>query len=158
MYICLSCGRTFENPSIWKEPHGETTYGCPYCDDGFVEAVQCARCNNYFDEDDLCNGYCQHCAESEIDYENALSYFKDKKILRHFFLVWYWQICDYAPDTENEEVDNMFVAVFNQKVLEDKETFKTTFLEQIKEYILEDIFDWTEFLEKEVKANENTKS
>lgn len=157
MYICLECGEVFENLSRWTEPHGEALCGCPYCKGAVEEAHQCKSCGEYFLEEDLWNGFCEDCAKDEINYESALRYFKSESLLREFFIVWYWQICSSAPDTENEEVDNLFVELFNQKVNYDKETGKTVFLKQLQEYILEDIYNWTEFLAKEVSANENSK-
>jgi hypothetical protein len=78
-------------------------------------------------------------------------------MLRDFLIVYYWGIAPVAPDSDNDEFDAILERVFIRKANCDKETGKTTFLKQLQDYILEDIYDWTEFLEKEVKANENSK-
>lgn len=159
MYICVECGKLIydDDYSIWTEPHGEQLEGCPYCHGDLEEAKQCKICGEYFAEEDIWSGFCPECAKNEIDYETALKYFKANNLLRDFFFVYYWQMCRIAPDGESEEVDNILLCAFDQKALYDKETGKTTFLEQLQEYILEDIYNWTEFLEKEEETNENSK-
>lgn len=157
MYICLECGEMFEDFTTWTEPHGEQLCGCPYCKGAYEEAKECVVCGEYYLEEDLTNGVCEDCAERMFYYDTALKYLQDKKLLREFFIVWYWQICSSAPDTENEEVDNLFVELFNQKVRYDTQTGKTIFLELLKDYVLDDIYCWTEFVAKEVNANEKAK-
>lgn len=159
MFICAECGKLIEDGDFanWTEPHGEQLCGCPRCGGEVEEAQECAICGEYHLEDDLTNGVCKDCAERMFYYDTALKYLQDKKLLRDFFIVWYWQICDSAPDTENEEVDNLFVELFNQKVRYDTQTGKTILLGSLKEYVLDDIYDWTEFLRKEASANENGK-
>ena len=157
MYICLECGRDFENPSNWTEPHGEEMCGCPYCGGCAEEAEECEICGEYHLEDDLTNGICKSCYEKQFDYEIALKYLVEKRLLRNFFLVWYWQVASDVTDDESEEFDNTLISIFKAKVQEDKKTFRTAFYSQLKEYILDDIYDWTDFLEKEVSVNESGK-
>ena len=151
MYICLECGEVFESCSEWAEPHGEDMCGCPYCGGAFEIAMKCNICGKYHLEDDLINGICEDCAKSNFEYETALKYLVETKQLRHFFLVWYWNVANSVSDDENEEFDKTLISVFNAKVQEDKENFRTTFYSQLKEYIFDDIYDWTEFLAKEEK-------
>lgn len=158
MYICVECGRITEDYSSWTEPHGEGMCGCSRCGGEVEEARECVICGEYHLEEDLTNGICESCCEKQFDYGIALKYLVEKKALRHFFLVWYWEVASDVTDEENEELDNTLISIFNAKVQEDKETFRTAFYSQLKDYILDDIYDWTEFLAKEVSANENTKS
>ena len=60
-------------------------------------------------------------------------------------------------DDESEELDNALISMFKAKVQEDKQTFRTAFYSQLKDYILDDIYDWTDFLGKEVSVNESGK-
>lgn len=152
MYICVECGRIMEDYSSWTEPHGENMCGCYRCGGEVEEAQECAICGEYHLEEDLINGICKTCYEEQFDYETALEYLVERKLLRHFFLVWYWQVTSDVTDEENEEFDNTLISIFNAKVQEDKETFRTAFYSQLKEYIFDDIYDWTEFLEKEVNG------
>lgn len=154
MYFCVECGRLLEDHEYkrWTEPHGEQLAGCPYCYGALEEAHKCPICGEYFLEEDLTNGICDDCAKADFEYETALKYLVEKKILRHFFLVWYWQVAIDVTDDENQEFDNMLISIFNAKVQEDKQTFRTAFYSQLKEYIFDDIYDWTEFLAREVNG------
>jgi methionyl-tRNA synthetase len=152
MYICVECGRIMENYSSWTEPHGEDICGCSYCGGAVEEAEECAICGEYHSKEDLTNGVCKFCYEGQFDYEIALQYLVEKKMLRHFFLVWYWQVASDVTDDENQEFDNTLISIFNAKVQEDEQTFRTAFYSQLKDYILDDIYDWTEFLQEEVNG------
>ncbi len=154
MYFCVECGKLIEEHQIekWAEPHGEQMEGCPYCYGALEEAHKCPICGEYFREEDLINGICGGCAKKDFEYETALKYLIDMKILRDFFLVWYWQVADRVSDDENKDFDNTLISIFNAKVQEDKETFRTAFYSQLKEYIFDDIYDWTEFLAREVNG------
>lgn len=150
MYFCVECGRLLEDHEYerWTEPHGEQMEGCPYCYGALEEAYKCPICGEYFCEEDLTNGICQDCAKNDFEYKTALKYLVETGRLREFFLVWYWQVASDVTDKENQEFDNTLISIFNAKVQEDKETFRTTFYSQLKEYIFDDIYDWTEFLQK----------
>lgn len=154
MYICVECGKIFEGVSAWTEPHGEQLCGCPYCRGAVEEAKECTICGEFHLEEDLTNGVCECCVREEIDFSSAFRYLTKTNRLREFFLVWLWGIVE-SVDTEKEckEIDRTLMAVFRHEEVKDPENFKKT----LQEYILEDIYDWTEFLEKEVTANENAK-
>ena len=162
MYRCLDCGKAFENPreysecigSFWGDPAYQTFEECPYCCGDIEELVQCEICGGYVSEEDLTNGVCECCAREEIDFSSAFRYLTKTNRLRDFFLVWLWGIVK-SVDAEKEckEIDRTLMAVFRHEEAENPEIFK----KKLQEYILEDIYDWTEFLEKEVKANENSK-
>ena len=71
MYVCLDCGRTFDEPDRWEEKHGfdygpfESWSGCPYCGEGYTEAHKCDCCGKWIDGPyiKLENGdrICQNC-------------------------------------------------------------------------------------------------
>lgn len=69
MWICIECGRTFEDPVHWEEKHNldgppyEQMSGCPYCYGAFTEAHRCKKCGEIIDgeyvkinNDRYCNG------------------------------------------------------------------------------------------------------
>jgi DNA-directed RNA polymerase subunit RPC12/RpoP len=147
MYICVECGKIFEGVLAWTEPHGEQLCGCPYCRGAVEEAKECAICGEFYLEEDLTNGVCECCAREEIDFSSAFRYLTKTNRLREFFLVWLWGIVE-SIDAEKEckEIDRTLMAVFRHEEAKDPENFKKT----LQEYILEDIYDWTEFLAKEV--------
>lgn len=53
MYLCLDCGRLFEEPKRCVETHGldtppyEVWDGCPYCSGGYVETKRCDVCEEW---------------------------------------------------------------------------------------------------------------
>lgn len=165
MYKCLDCGKEFEHPHeyeecvgcFWGDPAYQTFKECPHCGGDYEEMKRCAMCGESYLEEDLTNGYCEYCMKNEINYDSALRYFKNENLLRDFFFVYYWQMCESMPDMENQDLDDLLILAYNQKVLYDKETGKTIFLQQLMDYVLKDIYCWTEFLEKEVNVDENTK-
>ena len=58
MYICLDCGRVFNNPRNYTESYGESWEGCPNCAGAFVTAVRCQECDRWIpmdEDDDLCD-------------------------------------------------------------------------------------------------------
>ena len=71
MYKCIECGTVFEEPKTWKEGRGEfwgmpcteTMSGCPKCREGYEEAVQCKRCDEWVFEDELTDGLCECCQD-----------------------------------------------------------------------------------------------
>lgn len=152
MFICVECGKLIEDGDFanWTEPHGEQLCGCPYCYGALEEACECVVCGEYYLEEDLINGICEHCEKNDFDYETALSYLVKTNRIREFFLVWYWRAVDRVNDDENKELDDLLVTVFKAKENEDKITFTNKFYGRLKEYIFDDIYDWTEFLREEV--------
>ena len=59
MFICLECGRIFNEDEIdvWEESRGEfwgmpcseTVDGCPSCGGDYVETYRCDCCNEWID-------------------------------------------------------------------------------------------------------------
>ena len=53
MFVCLDCGKTFDEPDCWEETHGfnygpfEEFDGCPYCGEAYVEAHECSCCGEW---------------------------------------------------------------------------------------------------------------
>lgn len=53
MYLCLDCGRLFEEPKSYTEKHNLDTppyehwSGCPVCSGGYVETMKCDVCDEW---------------------------------------------------------------------------------------------------------------
>ena len=87
MYICRDCGEIFSKPETYTENHpygmgyASETFGCcPCCGGDYEEAVKCADCGEYFSDDELIDGMCEHClkmAREEIAKVIAKSFPKD---------------------------------------------------------------------------------
>lgn len=146
MYICTECGRIMENPSSWTEPHGEDMCGCSYCGGAVEEAVECKICGEYHLEDYLMNGICKKCLTDSINCQSAFRYLKETKRFRDFFLVWSWGIAERVnDDKECPEIDRTLMAIFRLNEAENPKLFEN----ELRKYILDDIYEWSEFLAKE---------
>lgn len=57
MFICLDCGKLFEEPKYYVETHGldtppyETWNGCPTCAGAYVETFECSKCGEWITGD-----------------------------------------------------------------------------------------------------------
>ena len=55
MFICLDCGKVFEDPKHYTETHRldtppyEEWGGCPSCGGAYTEAYECSCCGEYID-------------------------------------------------------------------------------------------------------------
>ena len=75
MYKCVDCGHIFEegDQAEWYEdrgeycgiPCGELMTGCPKCHGYYEEATECKECGEWFLEDELHDGLCESCQETE---------------------------------------------------------------------------------------------
>lgn len=73
MYICLDCGKLFEEPRKYVETHGfdsppyEEWYGCPECGGVYTETKRCDNCGRWIRGEyiKLDGGYyyCDNCYE-----------------------------------------------------------------------------------------------
>lgn len=63
-YICLECGKVFEDPKLYKEdltPGGafeggafmHEYYACPFCEGSYRNAVRCDVCGEYVSTEDI---------------------------------------------------------------------------------------------------------
>ena len=166
MYRCYDCGCEFDFPATWEEDRGEcwgtrcteTVSGCPNCRGDYEEIKRCPVCKEFHYESDLINGVCEECREKSITYESALEFLKYKGWLADFFLCYYYQITNSREFKRSESLDEEFCKIYEFKCKEDIECGKHNFFDDIKSYILDEIFEWTDFLGREVNANENSKN
>ena len=71
MYLCVECGKLFEEPIRHVETHGlecppyESWDGCPHCGGGYVKTMRCDECGEWIIGEyvELTNGakYCDAC-------------------------------------------------------------------------------------------------
>ena len=77
MFKCYECDEVFAEPKVYREKMGEywgmpaydTFTCCPHCDGSFDFAVRCRECGEFFFDEDLTDGRCEHCIE-EILYQH----------------------------------------------------------------------------------------
>ena len=142
-----------EDYRSWTEPHGEDRCGCIYCGGAVEEAEKCEICNEYNLKEDLINGICKDCIEKAIEYDTALCYLKSRNLLCDFFLLFYWGCALRIKDKEeydSREINDILENVFKEKSEAEKKFGGNHFLKIIKEFILDDAYDWAEYLREEV--------
>lgn len=70
MYVCMDCGKLFDEPKIIKEPNEfgtpyETFAACPHCGGNFTTAHICTICGDYITDNyiklDNGNRVCNNC-------------------------------------------------------------------------------------------------
>ena len=76
MFVCLECGKTFEEPTRWKETHGldygpyEECGGSPCCGGAYGTAFECDCCGEWitgeYIKTDNGKRFCENCI---IHYE-----------------------------------------------------------------------------------------
>lgn len=147
MFLCESCGRTFENLEHYSESHGfafgpaEEWDGCPYCgESGAVEVETCDGCGEVANTDELFLGLCADCLRKKCTYDKALAYLKERGKLGSFFC---WHLnAGYEPDAFSEEFLGTVEEIFLRRKANDLLTGSTNFLGVVQYYILDDDGDF----------------
>lgn len=85
MYICVDCGKVFDEEEIsvwhesrgvyWGEPCTEKMYGCPNCKGEFVKAKKCKICGDWLKEYDW--DICEECYSKYMTKETCLEIGKE---------------------------------------------------------------------------------
>lgn len=81
LYICNECDNTFEEPTAYKEDHGETLAICPYCNGGDIEdAFTCDECGEVTAESNGVSALelCNDCVDWLLENEHADMYEDDE--------------------------------------------------------------------------------
>ena len=143
MYRCLNCNAVFDNPLTIKTETGPVS-GCPHCGLDDMEPVeQCPDCERYFDHKALrFGGICEACLRQRIDYPTGLAYLLNRECLRDFM-----ETID-GDDAECAPLRALILA-FLTKQNEDMTREVSPFQERLRDFILDDLFDFSEWLKEE---------
>ena len=75
-YVCLECGRLFEDTKHYVQTHGldtppyEEWDGCPYCSGDYTRAHICSECGEYIIDNYIkTTSGARYCAECFMSYE-----------------------------------------------------------------------------------------
>ena len=150
MYKCLDCGRLFEEPKEYVDADDDGRQyiwkGCPdrECKSGaYVRAYKCSICEEYKPGADIYHDICYECAEKEYTDRLGVKYLESH---RESYLDFYG-VEQVDRDLKNDLID----------VLENDFLSKLDFdsdwnhkLKYLKEYILDDIDLWIDFLKEEM--------
>jgi hypothetical protein len=75
----------FDDRTVVKESHGfndgfyETFSCCPNCGGDWVDAVDCCKCGETFEEGELYDGWCEKCLRETINYDTFFEYCEANK-------------------------------------------------------------------------------
>lgn len=145
MFRCFNCGNVFEEPLTIKTEQGKLT-GCPRCGiDDMAKGDICPDCGHFFEDKDLHAGLCSDCLRERIDYPTGLSYLLDWDFLRDFLET---VDGDYAKTADLHALLMSFLI----HETEDRNWGRETFLEALRDYIMDDpisVGDFASWMEEE---------
>ena len=141
---CTDCGYVFdfEDRTVVKESHGfddgfyETFSCCPNCGGNWVDAVDCCKCGETFEEGELYDGWCEKCLRETINYDTFFEYCeanKDEQYLDIFVMSELLGGMD-CPNNVSYEFHELMVDTYKERVDQlkrDKEMFGKTYGEII---------------------------
>ena len=145
MYKCENCRHVTDDPLTAKE-EGRTILACPHC--GHYDLTTgdiCPDCGHFFEEKDLFGGLCLDCLRERIDYPTGLSYLIDWEYLRDFLET---VDDDYAKTADQHAL----LMAFLIHETEDRNYGRETFLEALRDYIMDDpvsVRDFADWMEEE---------
>jgi len=140
LYKCYHCNANFDRKDN-TELKQDLCPGCGSTD--YVDAFKCEICGRYHFPSEIYKGICYECAEKEYTDRRGLEFIDKHK---DFYL-------DHRGifGIEKEEKDGV-IEDLREKFLEriDMDDDQNHQLEHLKNYILEDMDVWIEFLREEI--------
>lgn len=158
MYICIDCNATFDEFKWIIEPHGEKTPCCPQCNGNFVPAEKCRVCGQYFDEEDLKEGYCDKCLKEQLTFENFRAYasegYEDEELsmLEEFVLNHCFDLSfDDMPTGSSKKLKELLYKTYDEYINDEKEKILNGRLTngvkfQIDDYMFGEMWEFAEYL------------
>lgn len=127
MYVCLHCGHRFSNPVKYQYNKSVRMYdedaACPNCgSEDFEQAGHCLKCGEDFPLDEMIGSVCKSCVEKAMTLDNACKYAEERNIDIHELLDAVGTLCNFALNLTNKA---------------------------IADFCKNDIYDFSEWLEKE---------
>jgi hypothetical protein len=145
MYKCDE-GHVFEEHKTYIEPHEEELRCCPVCgSEDYEMAFNCFVCGKWMRIHDIRKNICYECAEGK--YTNRLGLKFIDKHKRDFFLG-----CLNGIDKMYKEKEDDLIAIIEKDFLEhiDMDTDWNGNLKEVKNFCMEDVDLWIDFLEEEI--------
>lgn len=141
---CDVCGLVFEIPKEYCTEE-EIFDGCPdvKCQGTYEEVIKCDSCNEWKPLDEIYKGICCECAEGKYTDRLGLDfidkhqdyYLEERGIIK-------------VEKEEKESLVEDLRKVFLERV--DMDGDWNHKLEHLKEYVLDDMDEWIEFLKEEI--------
>ena len=145
MYKCENCRHVTYAPMIANFEDG-AALACPHCGDtDLTPGDRCQECGQFYEAEDLFGGWCLDCLREQIDYPTGLSYLLDWEYLRTFLET---VDGDYARTADQHAL----LMAFLIHETEDRNYGRETFLEALRDYIMDDpvsVRDFADWLEEE---------
>jgi DNA-directed RNA polymerase subunit RPC12/RpoP len=143
-YRCEECGRIFNKPVEIQEEHGEVFVVCPTClSTDYCNVFKCSLCDRYITYDEIHKDICYECATKEYADRLGLKFIEVNK---DFYLDF------YGVEKVDKDLKSNLIEILEKDFLSkvDMDTDWNKQLKSVKEYCLEDIDDWIEFLKEEI--------
>lgn len=155
MYKCLDCGRVFETPKEYVEE--EQIYaGCPdrECRGAYVQAFKCILCEDWKEYDQIYYNICEECARMAYTPRLGLKYvdefeptLKPLDSYDRSFYLW-----EYGIDKVDRDYKKRLIKILQNDFITkvDMDTDWNHELKDLKEYCLNDMDTWIDFLKEEI--------
>lgn len=144
MYKCDTCGLIFETPKEYCTEE-QIFAGCPdiQCQGTYTDVFKCSLCDEWKSHDEIHKDICYECAEKEYTDRLGLKYIEK---YRDFYLD------AYGVEKVDKDLKDALLDVLEKAYKEsiDMDTDWNRKLARIKEYCLEFMDVWIEFLKEEV--------
>jgi hypothetical protein len=144
MYKCEE-GHIFVFPKVLQEPHGEEHLGCPECQNNYEEVFKCRICGEWHEKYYINKTICHECAEKLYTDRLGLKFVDKHK--REFYLG-----CLNGIDKVYEEKETDLIKIIEKDFLEhiDMDNDWNGNLKEVKDFCMEDIDLFIDFLEEEI--------
>lgn len=67
MYKCISCKNIFSMAKTYTEDYTKPYEACPYCGEGFTEAMKCPRCEDTYVSVEAKYPFCKECRDELLE-------------------------------------------------------------------------------------------
>lgn len=140
MYRCDNCRHVFTDPITVRTETGRVS-GCPWCGmDDMTEIEVCSMCGEYYESGGLNGGICVSCLRESIDYPTGLAYLNARQHLREFL--------ETTDGSTAKKADRQgLILGFISHEAEDRRRGVSTFLDELRDYILADYICANDFSE-----------
>lgn len=160
MFKCDDCDAYFFSPLQIYERHGfqdgpaERRNVCPYCGGDILPVISCRICGEEKTEDEMVGTICLECLELSISYDSFLGFSEEREdkswnfTPNHIQTFLFENVFNITGMTESsKELRAEMRELYLRKVAHEKLTGKTTLLDAIKRYVLDDMFIATSYAE-----------
>jgi len=149
MYKCLSCGRILDDEDLSTRRMRISDYAggtyvslttCP-CGGDVVDVTACEGCDDYYEEDELHEGFCEHCLTQCATLDNAIECgIEDRDVVRiNSFLTYLFS---------REQIEEILIKAVHEREAAGE---GMGISEKARDYCLDDMDWFSSWLQKKCK-------